>query len=144
MHRLIKWLVLTVAAVWILVACQSAEPEIVVDVFPTVTSAPVATEPPPPTDEPLPPTEEPETVAVVEETVVEEETAAEEVVEEVVVEEPTEEAVVEEVVVETVEEQPAREAMIINGYTNVIYTQNDADLLGGTGKPQLLNVYAPW
>ena len=147
MQRLIKLLVLTVAMVWVLAACQSAEPESAVEVFPTDPPTAVATNPPP-TEPPLP-TEEPEVVAVVEEAVVEEATE-EPVIEEVVVEEPaaeevvSEEPAVEEVAVEAVEEQPAREAIIINGYTNVVYTQNDAELLGGTGKPQLLNVYAQW
>ena len=150
MHRLIKLLVITVIAAWVLAACQSAEPEMVESVAPTavVTNIP-ATDIPPPTD--LPPatdTPEPtvEIVEAVEAEAVADEQAAEEIIEEIadeVIVEVVEEVPAEQIV-EVEPEQEAREAIIINGYTNVVYTQNDAELLGSTGKPQLLNVYAEW
>ena len=148
MHKFVRWVVLTVVVGLILVACQSAEQDVAVIVEPTEAAAEVATDPPatdapPPTSTSLPtdvpateapvvaeepaeePTEEPTAVAEESETV-EESTAAEASAAEAVV------------------EDPLPETVDLGGYTNVRYTQAHADLIGTTGRPQLLNVFAHW
>ena len=160
MHKFVRWVVLTVVAGLILVACQSAEQDVAVVVEPTEAPAVVATDPPatdapPPTSTSLP-TDVPatEAPAVVEEPTVvtaadssamaEEPAVAEEPAE---AEEPTvaeESTVAEEAVAETIVEDPLPVVADLGGYTNVRYTQAHADLIGTTGRPQLLNVFAHW
>ena len=55
------------------------------------------------------------------------------------------EEVAEVAVEETVAEEPvALQGVELNGYTNVIYTEADGNLIGATGKPQFVQVYANW
>ncbi|MGB1250650.1 MAG: hypothetical protein ACPG8W_08575 [Candidatus Promineifilaceae bacterium] len=122
MPRLMKLLALMMLVVWIFVACQSAEQDVAVA---------VATDPPPATNTvaatDLPPT------AVAEEVAEVPTDAPESEPEVAVVEDP-----------DPAPEQAAREPVDLGGYTNVVYTESDATLLGKTGKPQLLNVFAHW
>ena len=134
MQRIWKLLLFMMVSLWILAACggEGAETETAVSNPPTLPPEIIATALP---DTPIPVEEsvgEPEPIVV-------EPVESVEVEPEPVVVEPVES--IETEPVQAVDQPLGRE---LNGYTNVIYTEANGDLVGNTNRLQLLNVYASW